>query len=127
MRYAIVVLAFAGIAVSSLALAEHYAMTVQPIELLHSNWSCAYVNQSPDAEVYGVPVALLGIASYALLVALVVLRKTVLTAYWAGIGIAYGLYITNIEARVLYVWCAYWVSSLILIVLIAFIAFWALI
>jgi hypothetical protein len=43
--------------------------------------------------------------------------------YAAGIGLAYGLYLTNIEAHILRVWSVYGVSSLILIVLIAFLAF----
>jgi vitamin-K-epoxide reductase (warfarin-sensitive) len=45
----------------------------------------------------------------------------------AGIGLAYALYLTNIEAHILRVWCVYCVSSLILIVLITFLAFGELI
>jgi vitamin-K-epoxide reductase (warfarin-sensitive) len=122
MRYAIVVLAIGGIAVLCFALAGRYDAPVRPIDLLHVNWNSAYVNQSPDAEVYGVPLAAVGILGYVLLVALVLLDQKVLTVYWSGILLFYGLYLTNIEARILYVWCEYWVSSLILIVLIAFLA-----
>jgi len=107
------------------ALAAHYAAPVQQIDILRSgsNWNSAYVNQSLYAEVHGVPVAILGIAGYALLVVLALLRRRVLTVYSAGIGVAYALYLTNIEAHILHVWCVYCVSSLILIVLIAFLAF----
>jgi len=122
MRYAIAVLAVAGIVVSSLALAEHYAAPAQPIDLLRSDWNSAYVNQSSYAEVHGVPVSILGIAGYAVLVVLALLRRRVLTVYSAGIGVAYALYLTNIEAHILHVWCVYCVSSLILIVLIAVLA-----
>jgi len=62
-------------------------------------------------------VAVFGIASYTLLVVLALLRRKMLTAYAAGIGLAYALYLTNIEAHILLVWCVYCVSSLILIVL----------
>ena len=51
----------------------------------------------------------------------------VLTVYFAGIGLAYGLYLTNIEAHVLHVWCVYCVASLILIIVIAILAFASLI
>jgi hypothetical protein len=56
-------------------------------------------------------------------VVLALLRRRVLTVYAAGIGLAYGLYITNIEGHILRAWCVYGVSSLILIVLISFLAF----
>ncbi len=127
MRYVIAILAIAGIVVSCLALAQHYGAPAQPIDLLHSAWNSAYVNQSAFATVHGIPVALLGVAGYTLLVVLPLLRRTVLTVYFAGIGVAYGLYLTNIEAHILHVWCVYCVASLILIVVIAFLAFVALI
>jgi len=124
-RYIIAVLGIAGIGVSFLALAAHYGAPVQEVDVLRSgsNWNSAYVNQSPDAEVHGVPVAVLGIAGYALLVVLALLRRRVLTVYSASIGFVYALYLTKIEAHILRVWCVYYVSSLILIVLIAFLAF----
>jgi vitamin-K-epoxide reductase (warfarin-sensitive) len=123
MRYVITVLAIAGIAVSSAALAARFAAPVPAIDVLQSHWNCAYVNQSPYSEVRGIPVAVLGIAGYALLMVLVLVRRKVLTVYFAGIGLAYALYLTEIEAHVLGVWCVYCVSSLILIVLIEFLAF----
>jgi vitamin-K-epoxide reductase (warfarin-sensitive) len=124
-RYIIAALGVAGIAVSFLALVAHYAAPVQQIDVLRSgsNWNSAYVNQSPYAEIHGLPVAVLGIAGYALLVALALLRRKLLTVYSAGIGLAYALYLTNVEAHILRVWCVYCVSSLILIVLITLLAF----
>jgi vitamin-K-epoxide reductase (warfarin-sensitive) len=122
MRYVIAVLAFCGIVVSLLAFAESHTVPVQPIDLVHSHWNSAYVNQSPYAKVHGIPVAVLGIAGYALLLALALLRRRVLTVFFAGIGLAYALYLTNIEAHILGVWCVYCVSSLILIVLITLFA-----
>ncbi len=127
MRYVIAILSVAGIVVSCFALAAHYSAPVQPIDLLGSRWNSAYVNQSSYAEVHGIPVALLGIAGYALLVILALLRRRVLTVYFAGIGVAYAFYLTNIEAHILEVWCVYCVSSLILILFIAMFAFGTLI
>jgi vitamin-K-epoxide reductase (warfarin-sensitive) len=124
-RYVIAVLGIAGIGVSFLALAAHYAAPVQQVDVLRSgsNWNSAYVNQSPYASVHGIPVAVLGIAGYALLVVLALQRRRALTVFSAGIGVAYAFYLTNIEAHVLGVWCVYCISSLVLIVLIAFLAF----
>jgi vitamin-K-epoxide reductase (warfarin-sensitive) len=123
MRYVIAALAIGGIAVSVLALAGRYATRVEPIDVAHSDWNCAYVNQSPDAEVHGIPVSVLGIAGYALLAVLALLRRKVLTVYFSGIGLVYALYVTNIEARILRVWCVYFVSSLVIMTLIIFLAF----
>jgi uncharacterized membrane protein len=127
MRYVIAVLAIGGIAVSSLALAERYAAPVEPIEIVNSSWNCAYVNQSPYAEVRGIPMAVLSIAAYVLLAVLALLRRRALTVYFAGIGLAYLLYITSIQGQILRVWCAYGVSSLVLMTLITFVAFGELI
>ena len=127
MRYVIAVLAVAGVVVSCLALAQHYSTPARPIDLTHSAWDSAYVNQSSFATVYGLPVALLGVAGYLLLAVLALLRRVVLTVYFAGIGLAYGLYLTNIEAHILHIWCVYCVASLILTVAIAFLAFACLI
>jgi vitamin-K-epoxide reductase (warfarin-sensitive) len=85
------------------------------------------VNQSPYAELDGIPVAMLGIMGYALLAILALLRHRVLTVYCAGFGFAYAFYLTNIEAHILRVLCVYCVSSQILIFLIAMIALLTLI
>jgi vitamin-K-epoxide reductase (warfarin-sensitive) len=125
MRYVIAVFGVAGMVVSFFALAAHYAAPVQQIDVLRSgsDWNSAYVNQSPYAEVHRIPLAVLGIAVYALLVVFALLRLRALTVYLAGIGLAYALYLTDVEARILHVWCAFYVWSLVLIVLISFLAF----
>ncbi len=127
MRYVIAVLAVIGIVVSCLALTQHYGAPPQPVDLTHSVWNSAYVNQSSFASAFGIPVAFLGVVGYLLLAVLALLRRVVLTVYFAGIGLAYGFYLTNIEAHILHVWCVYCVASLILIVLIVFLAFASLI
>ena len=128
MRYVIAVLAFGGILVSYLALAAHDApTTVRPIDVVNSHWNSAYVNQSPYSEVHGIPVAMLGVAGYAVLVVLALLGRKVLMVYFAGFGLLYTLYLTEIQAHVLGVWCPYSVSSLVLIVIIEFLAMGAFI
>jgi vitamin-K-epoxide reductase (warfarin-sensitive) len=113
----------AGIAVSFVALAEHYASPPLALDLIRSNWNSAYVNQSSYALAFGVPVATLGILGYSLLGLLEYLRYRMLTALLAGMGLIYTLYLTHIEAHVLRVWCLSCVGSLILIAAITFLAF----
>jgi vitamin-K-epoxide reductase (warfarin-sensitive) len=68
-------------------------------------------------------VAVLGIAGYILLVILALQGRRVLMVCFSGLGLAYGLYLTNIEAHILQVWCVYCVTTLILTILIALLAF----
>jgi hypothetical protein len=46
---------------------------------------------------------------------------------FAGIGLAYAPYLTNVKGHILDVWCVYCVWSLVLIVLITFLVTGALI
>jgi uncharacterized membrane protein len=69
------------------------------------------VNHSPYAEIRGVPVAAIGIGGYLLIGILAMLRRRGGLLAAALIGMAFALYLTNIEARVLGVWCLYCVIS----------------
>ncbi len=110
MRYLIAVLALAGIVVSVLALQVHYSTETAPCSI-NEKWDCGIVNHSPYAEVRGVPVAAVGIAGYLLIGILAMLRRRGWVLAAALIGMAFALYLTNIEARVLGVWCLYCVIS----------------
>ena len=122
MRFSLVVLAIAGLLVSSLALARHYAPDVEPAAST-SLWNSGAVNHSPYALADGIPVAAFGIAGYALLGLLAFYRHRMLTAVCSLLGLGYALYLTNIEAHILGLWCIYCVVSLILITMIVFLAF----
>ena len=100
MRCVIILLAVAGIIVSVLALRVHYSTETQPCRL-NDKWDCGVVNHSPYAELRGVPVAAVGIAGYLLLAILALLRRRGLLLVSALIGMAFALYLTNIEAHVL--------------------------
>lgn len=126
MRYLIALLAFAGIVVSVLALHIHYSNAVQPCDI-NARWDCGIVNHSRYSMVGRVPVAAIGIAGYTVLGILALARRRNLTLVAAFVGLAYALYLTNIEARKLEVWCLYCVTSQIIIALITLLAtFWAL-
>ena len=110
MRYLIVLLALGGIVVSSLALKVHYDTGSEPCSI-NDKWDCGVVNHSPYAVLYGVPVAAIGIAGYLLIAVLAFLRTRGWLLLAALVGLAFALYLTNIEAHVLEVWCVYCVIS----------------
>ena len=122
MRIALLVLTAAGLVVSSLALARHYAPEAESADP-SSYWNSSAVNHSPYAVVDGIPVAVLGIAGYTLMGVLVFCRRRELTAACSLLALAYALYLTNIEAHILQLWCLYCVVSLAIITLIVFLAF----
>jgi uncharacterized membrane protein len=110
-RYVIVVLAVLGIVVSSLALKVHYDDPGKEPCSINDKWDCGVVNHSPYAMVRGVPVAAIGIAGYLLIALLGFTRRKGLLLTSVLIGLAFALYLTNIEAHVLEVWCLYCVIS----------------
>lgn len=110
MRYLLALLAIAGVVVSVLALRVHYSTESAPCSI-NEKWDCGIVNHSPYAEKHGVPVAAIGIAGYLLIAVLAMLRRRGLLLAAVLIGMAFALYLTNIEAKVLGVWCVYCVIS----------------
>ena len=118
MRWVLIVLAVFGIVVSSLALREHYRTDASPCSI-NERWDCGIVNHSPYAMLFGIPVAVIGIAGYLLLGVLAFMRayRFALAAALGGLGFA--LYLAHIESAVLGVWCIYCVMSLGIISLIS--------
>jgi uncharacterized membrane protein len=110
MRFVIVFLALAGVIVSTLALRVHYSHDVQPCDI-NAHWDCGIVNHSRYAELDHVPVAAIGIAGYLALGVLALLRRRGMVLVGALVGLGFALYLTNIEAHKLEVWCLYCVIS----------------
>lgn len=126
MRYVIAALAVLGIVISALAFQIHYSNAVQPCDI-NARWDCGIVNHSRYSMVGPVPVAAIGIVGYLVLGLLAFNRRRGYTLITAIIGLAYALYLSNIEAHVLEVWCLYCVSSQIVIALITLLALlWAI-
>ncbi len=121
MRWALIVLALIGIAVSSLALREHYRTDVSPCDI-NAKWDCGIVNHSPYAVLGGMPVAVFGIAGYFLIACLAFSRAYRVLLVSAIAGVAFSLYLANIEAHVLGVWCVYCAASLAIISIITLLA-----
>ena len=112
MRYILILLSVLGIVVSTLALREHYRTEGDSPCSINERWDCGIVNHSPYAMRWGIPVAVFGIAGYFLMGALAWRRAYRFLLAVALAGLAYSLYLANIEAHVLGVWCIYCVISL---------------
>ena len=121
MRYLVAMLAIAGIIVSGLALHVHYSTESQPCSI-NEKWDCGIVNHSPYAEIRGIPVATIGIAGYLLIGVLALMRRRAFLLLASLAGMAFALYLTNIEAKVLGVWCLYCVISQAVIAAITLLA-----
>jgi vitamin-K-epoxide reductase (warfarin-sensitive) len=112
MKYLLLILAVLGVIVSSLALREHYRTYGDSPCSINERWDCGVVNHSPYAMRFGIPVAAFGIAGYILMGVLAYLRSYRLLLVPTFAGLAYSLYLANIEANILGVWCIYCVMSL---------------
>jgi vitamin-K-epoxide reductase (warfarin-sensitive) len=112
MKYLLLILAVLGVIVSSLALREHYREYGDSPCSINEHWDCGVVNHSPYAMIGPIPVATIGIAGYILMAALAFFRSYRLLLVPTLAGLAFSLYLANIEAHVLEVWCIYCVISL---------------
>ncbi len=117
MRYLILILAIAGIVLSSLALRLHYSTGTAPCDI-NARWDCGIVNHSSFATVYRVPVAAIGIAGYLLLACLSLARQRFATFLVASLGFLFAFRLSMIEQYDLGVWCLYCAISQAIIGLI---------
>jgi uncharacterized membrane protein len=124
---AIAVLSLAGIIVSAVSLQRHYAKSATSYCEIGEKFNCDIVNRSEYSSLLGIPVAGIGLAGYALLLALSTFQRSrpetparLLMA--ASAGLAFALYLTYVEAYVLTTWCILCLISLALISLITVLA-----
>lgn len=128
---AIIILALAGIIDSSYALQQHYAPPDVSSCDVNETISCTAVNQSKYSEIFGLPVAGIGIAGYmiiGLLAGAVIFRKSsasvlikLLTVMALG-ALAVSLYLTYIELFVLHALCPLCMLSQVLVIATAVLA-----
>lgn len=116
MRIVLVILAAAGIVVSSLALQVHYHQGTEPCSI-NEHWDCGVVNHSSFAMLGPIPIAAIGIAGYLLLGGLAFFRQRFLLLLAVFGGFCFALWLTSIEEYALLVWCLYCVISQCLIAL----------
>jgi len=123
----IAVLALAGMIVSAVSLQRHYAKSATSYCEFGEKFNCDIVNRSEYSSLFGIPVAGIGMAGYGLLLVLSTFKRLddktptrLLLA--AGIGLAFALYLTYVEAYVLTTWCILCLTSLAMISLITVLA-----
>jgi uncharacterized membrane protein len=116
----IALLAVAGVAVSSVSLAHHYAKSKSSYCDFGETFNCDMVNRSVYSVVMGVPVALIGVVGYVALLALATVYRSkaetpAMLLMGGLVGLTFALYLSYVEAFVLAVWCILCLSSLTLI------------
>ena len=116
----VAILAVGGILASSVSLKHHYATSKTEFCDIGNTFNCDIVNRSEYSEILGIPVALIGMVGYAAVLGLATAyreRRETPSLIFAGAaaGLAFALYLTYIEGRVLGVWCIMCLSSLALI------------
>jgi len=116
-KYLLLIFALIGITASSLALREHYRPYGESPCDINDRWDCGIVNHSPYAIIPqgptgGIPVAVIGIAGYLVLGMLALISAYRLMLILTIPALAFSLYLANIEAHKLGVWCLYCVISL---------------
>lgn len=112
MKYPLLILAVFGLIASTLALREHYRTYGDSPCSINERWDCGVVNHSRYAMLGPVPVAAVGMMGYILMAVLALLRSYRLLLVPTLGGLAFSLYLANIEKNVLGVWCLYCVISL---------------
>ncbi len=83
---------------------------------------CATVNESAYSEIFGIPVALVGVGGYLAILAVLLLEKygknkffkenSLLAVFGLGVGgFGFTLYLVYVEAFILKAWCPFCVAS----------------
>ncbi len=123
MGVVITVLALIGIVLSAVSLVNHYKTSPSDFCDIDATFNCDIVNRSIYSKILGVPVAAIGLIGYILLLVLSRINRekklfSAILVLGAFIGLAFSLYLTYVEARILAVYCILCLASLACIVLI---------
>jgi uncharacterized membrane protein len=116
----IIVLAIAGVVVSSISLHHHYSNSSSSFCDFGGSFNCDIVNRSIYSTAFGFPVALIGVWGYVgvALLAVAGLRGVDVKKLLTGasiLGSSFALHLTYIEGFVLAAWCVLCLSSLAII------------
>jgi vitamin-K-epoxide reductase (warfarin-sensitive) len=127
LSWVIVVVALIGIGLSTASLVAHYKKDTTEFCDINETFNCDIVNRSVYSRIKGFPVAGIGLLGYILLLLLarVNREKKLFSALLVGgsiAGLAFSLYLTYIEARVLYAYCMLCLGSLACIAVITVLA-----
>ena len=125
LRIGVAVVALAGVALAGYLTYVHY----QPEALIcTAGGGCETVQESSYAELFGVPVALLGLLSYVAVLVLVALDSELartLAAAVALTAVGFVVYLVTLQAFVIDAWCIWClVNDLVLVPLLAVLTVW---
>jgi uncharacterized membrane protein len=126
LRLTMTVVAAAGLAIAGYLTWTHYAGH-QPVCL--ASGGCERVQTSSYADLAGIPVALIGIAGYAVILGTLALRSegaVVLSALAALVGFGFSAYLTYVELFTIDAVCQWCVASAIAMTVLALAAAWRL-
>jgi uncharacterized membrane protein len=126
LSYLVIAFAIVGLCISGYSFAHHESFVSGAICSLNETFNCDVVNRGPFSELFGVPVALIGLVGYGFLVAAGVVclkrpedisaRTFLMLAAMGGLGFSF--YLTGLEAFVLKTWCLLCLTSQISILII---------
>jgi uncharacterized membrane protein len=125
--WVIVLLALVGIVLSAVSLVNHYKKSPSEFCDIDETFNCDIVNRSIYSKIFGIPVAAIGLLGYIVLLVLSRINRekklfSSILILGSVIGLAFSLYLTWIEVRVLAVYCILCLGSLACIVLITILA-----
>jgi uncharacterized membrane protein len=125
LRLGVVAVALVGIAIAGYLTLVHY----RPDSLICTgSGGCETVQESSYAELFGIPVALLGLGAYVVVLALVAwdaeLARTLAAAVALG-GLAFAGYLVALQAFVIEAWCVWClVNDVAVLPLLAVLTVW---
>jgi vitamin-K-epoxide reductase (warfarin-sensitive) len=125
--WVIVVLAIVGVVLSAVSLVNHYKKSPSEFCDIDQTFNCDIVNRSTYSKLFGIPVAGIGLLGYLLLLGLSRMNRekklfSSLLILGSLIGLAFSLYLTYVEVRILATYCILCLGSLACIVLITILA-----
>jgi uncharacterized membrane protein len=126
LRRTMMIVAAAGVAIAGYLTWTHYAGH-QPVCL--ASGGCERVQTSSYADLAGIPVALIGVAGYAVILGTLALRgedAVVLSALAALVGFGFSAYLTYVELFTIDAICQWCVASAIAMTMLAGAAVWRL-
>jgi len=130
----IISLSVAGLAVAGFSLAHKQSFVSGAFCTLGETFNCDVVNKGPYSELFGIPVALIGVVGYGLIAAAAFMHHRnpedrgfpafILLSSVGGMG--FSGYLTGIEAFVLQTWCLLCLTSqtIMAALLVAAIVLW---
>ncbi len=114
-RLVIMLLCYCGIALSAASLHSHYAAAATEYCDLNQVFNCDLVNRSKFSELFGIPVALIGLIGYVLLLGITFKKSRAfefLRFFASFAGLMFACYLAYVEEHILRTWCLLCIGSL---------------